>query len=56
MWPNESINQEVCHIKISIDIDSECELNARMVVFEKLLSFVDNLIKYWTPKLYNTVV
>jgi hypothetical protein len=46
MWPNESINQEVCRTKISIDIDSECELNVRMVVFEKLLSFVDNLIKY----------
>ena len=56
MWPNESINQEVCRTKISIDIDSECELNVRMVVFEKLLSFVDNMIKYWTPKLYNTVV
>jgi len=27
MWPNESINQEVCRTKISIDIDSECELN-----------------------------
>ena len=46
MWPNEPINQEVCRTKISIDIDSECELNVRMVVFEKLLSFVDNLIKY----------
>jgi|KBSMisStandDraft_5_1062788.scaffolds.fasta_scaffold209281_2 hypothetical protein len=46
MWPNESINQEVCRTKISIDIDSECELNVRMVVFEKLLSFVDNLINY----------
>jgi hypothetical protein len=46
MWPNESINQEVCRTKISIDIDSECELNVRMVMFEKLLSFVDNLIKY----------
>jgi len=46
MWPNESINQEVCRTKISIDIDSECELNVRMVVFEKLLSYVDNLIKY----------
>jgi hypothetical protein len=46
MWPNESINQEVCRTKFSIDIDSECELNVRMVVLEELLSFVDNLIKY----------
>jgi len=51
-----NLSQKVCHIKISMDIDSECELNLRMVVLEELLSFVDNLIKYWTPKLYNTVV
>ncbi len=51
-----NLSQKVCHVKISMDIDSECELNLRMVVLEELLSFVDNLIKYWTPKLYNTVV